>query len=444
MSKHKNIIWIFSDQQPAYTLGCNGDPNSHTPTLDRLAGDGFNFRNAVSGFPLCCPFRGALLTGLYPHNCGVKGHIFPLSPEHKTAADYFNGAGYHTAYFGKWHLHGVEGLDEPTVFEIPIEARGRYQRWIGYENNNVQYDCYVHGHLDQETPYPLTRLKGYETDSLTDYMLDYIKERNESDQPFFAVLSVQPPHNPYLAPPEYQRKYQAQNIKLRPNVANIPSVEEVTRLDLAGTYAMIENLDDNVGRVFNLLRELDLDKETWIFFFSDHGDMHGSQGQFMKTIPYQESSNVPFIVWSGSYNAPQGFYGQGNVPYPINHVDILPTSLGIADIEVPKELDGFDYSPVLRHEPLENPPVSAYLQNIVPTGHYHSFDRPYRGVVTLDNWKYVCTEHDDVMLYNLNEDIYEQQNLVFNPKWTQKRLELRQLVADWVTKTGDEFTMPTT
>ncbi len=441
--KKKNIIWIFSDQQSGYTLGCNGDPNAHTPTIDRLAGDGFNFKNAVSGFPLCCPFRGSLLTGKYPHNCGVRGHEFQLPPSEKSAADYFNAASYHTAYFGKWHLDGVkESQMRAGTCEIPFERRGRFKRWLGYENNNVQYDCYVHGHLDENTPYPVQRLDGYETDSLTDLLIDYIDERKDAEEPFFAVLSVQPPHNPYLAPAEYQSKYQPQDIKLRPNVANIPSVEQRVRKDLAGAYAMIENIDYNVERVFEKLRENGLDKDTWIFYFSDHGDMHGSHGLYKKTCPYQEASNVPFVVWSGSYYRPLGGYDGALEPYPINHVDILPTSLGLADIEIDPQIEGFDYSPIFKNKPLAEPPDSAYLQLVVPTGHGDSFDRPYRGVVTLDRWKYVCTEDGDLMMYNLNEDIYEQQNLVFNPKFKNKRNELRQKVESWIRKTNDDFKTP--
>ena len=278
MKKRPNILWIFSDQQPAYTLGCNGDPNSRTPNLDRLAGSGFNFKNAVSGFPLCCPFRGSLLTGLYPQHC-VPGHEYRMPPELPTAADCFNAAGYDTAYFGKWHLDGMKEHITPRVGKrvIPRERRGRFGRWLGYENNNMQFDCYVHGHLDAATEVPVTRLPGYETDSLTDYLLDYLREPGREEKPFFAVLSVQPPHNPYLAPAEYQRRYQPQEIKLRPNVAHNPAVENKVRHDLAGIYAMIENLDDNVGRIWNCLRENDLDRDTWILFFSDHGDMESAE-----------------------------------------------------------------------------------------------------------------------------------------------------------------------
>ena len=86
-------------------LSCNGDPNVHTPNIDALADMGVNFTRAVSGYPLCCPFRGSMLTSRYPHEC-VHGHEYQMPPEMPTIADVFNENGYHTAYFGKWHLDG--------------------------------------------------------------------------------------------------------------------------------------------------------------------------------------------------------------------------------------------------------------------------------------------------------------------------------------------------
>jgi arylsulfatase A-like enzyme len=110
-----------------------------------------------------------------------------------------------------------------------------------------------------------------------------------------------------------------------------------------------------------------LDRDTWIFFFSDHGDMHGSHGQFKKNLSWQESSNVPFLVWGGPAYRPMGHYDSAKIDDPINHVDILPTSLGLAGIEVPKDLPGFDDSGLLRGEPVADRPDSAYLQNVIPT-----------------------------------------------------------------------------
>ncbi|HIS19973.1 MAG TPA: sulfatase-like hydrolase/transferase [Candidatus Spyradocola merdavium] len=119
-----NVIWVLTDQQRAMMLSCNGDPNVHTPNIDALADMGVNFTRAVSGYPLCCPFRGSMLTSRYPHEC-VPGHEYQMPPEMPTIADVFNENGYHTAYFDKWHLDGFhEREGRAALHTVPPERRG--------------------------------------------------------------------------------------------------------------------------------------------------------------------------------------------------------------------------------------------------------------------------------------------------------------------------------
>lgn len=142
---HRNAVWIFSDQQPAHALSCNGNPDLSTPHLDRLAVEGQNYHRAVCGFPLCCPFRGSLLTSRYPHEC-VPSHEYRLPPDMPTIAHVFREYGFDTAYFGKWHLDGFHERDGRAAMHIvPPERRGGFETWVGYENNNSQWDCWVHG-----------------------------------------------------------------------------------------------------------------------------------------------------------------------------------------------------------------------------------------------------------------------------------------------------------
>lgn len=172
---HQNAIWIFGDQHRAQALSCNGDPNLSTPNIDRLAIEGQNFERAVSGFPLCCPFRGSLLTSRYPHEC-VPGHEYPLPPDMPTIAHVFNDHGFDTAYFGKWHLGGFkERNGRAAMHIIPPDRRGGFKTWVGYENNNSQWDCWVHGGEGADAFH--YRLPGYETDALTDMLIDYIRRQ---------------------------------------------------------------------------------------------------------------------------------------------------------------------------------------------------------------------------------------------------------------------------
>jgi len=441
--KRPNVIWVFGDQHRAQAMGYAGDPNVSTPNLDRMAAEGTASTSAVAGCPLCCPYRGSLLTSRYPHEC-VPGHEYRMPPEMPTVAGPFKEAGYHTAYFGKWHLDGWRERDGRSAMHIvPPERRGGFDVWAGYDNNNSQWDSWIHGGEGSDAFH--YRLPGYETDCLTDLLIDYVAERGNdaaqgSGQPFFAVLSVQPPHDPYVAPAQWMGRHAAGRVQLRPNVPDVPSVVERARRELAGYYAQIENLDWNVGRLCEALEEAGLAEDTYIIFFSDHGDMHGSHGQFRKTSPWEEAVRVPFVVYrfAGRYGHRHGLQN-----LPINHVDIAPTSLGLCGIEVPDWMRGTDYSGRLqRGRPDVELPDSAFLQLVVPTGHGDSVDRAWRGVVTTDGWKYVCLEGQPWLMFNLNEDPYELVNLAHNTRFRAERRRLHDRLAAWIAETGDEFRLP--
>lgn len=435
-----NVIWIFGDQHRGQAVGYAGDPNVSTPNLDRMAAEGIAFTGAVAGCPLCCPFRGSLLTGRYPHDC-VPGHEYRMPPEQRTVAHAFNDAGYDTAYFGKWHVDGFKERDGRAAMHIvPPVRRGGFDVWAGFENNNSQWDSWVHGGEGEDASH--YRLPGYETDCLSDMLIDYVRGRGERQEssPFFAVLSVQPPHDPYVAPEEWMARHTSGDVELRPNVPDVPRVVEQARRELAGYYAQIENLDWNVGRVLAALEEVGLAEDTWIVFFADHGDMHGSHGQFRKTSPWEEAVRIPFVVyrWAARYDMRHGYLSA-----PVNHVDIAPTSLGLCGIDVPDAMRGTDYSPsIARGRQSEGEPDSAYLQLVVPTGHGDSIDRPWRAVVTRDGWKYACLEHQPWLMFNLNEDPYELVNLAHNTRFGAERRRLHDRLAAWISDTGDEFPLP--
>ncbi|NLF40272.1 sulfatase [bacterium] len=438
-----NVVWFMVDQMRGQAMSIAGDPNVCTPNLDRMCRDGAWFANAVMGFPLCCPARGAMVTGLYPHRC-VPGHEYPLDPALPTIADSFNAAGYSTAWFGKWHLDGFrEGAGRAAWHIVPRERRGRFSTWIGYDNNNSQYDCWVHGH-DSGRDVPLHRLTGHETGALTDMLLDHI--RQQGDRPFFACVSVQPPHNPYIAPAgATAERHIPARLRLRPNVPPIAHVEDHARRDLSGYYAQIEDIDRNVGRVLECLAELGIDDRTYVVFVSDHGDQHGCHGHFEKMTPYEEAIRVPWMIWGGKRWQSHPWQRTNHMP---NHVDLSPTTLGLAGIPVPAAMQGYDYSWLMRgscwapRARLDNAPQEAYLQCVVPTQHAPSVDIPWRGIVTRDGWKYVAMEGQPYLLFNLNEDPYEMANLAHHAHARARRRELNERLRVWIEKTGDEFRLP--
>ena len=463
-NRRPNVIWIFGDQHRAQALSYRGDPNVYTPNIDNLARDGMRFDNAVAGAPWCTPFRGALLSGTYPHQNGAIRPPSPLLPEIPTIAIPFNQVGYHTAYFGKWHLDGSNSRQH----FIPPERRGGFQYWMGYENNNNQQECYVHG-SEGDDP---VRLAGYETDALTDLLIQHLQDHlnfstdavgqsapnGYSDgldqldyQPFFAVLSVQPPHGPYVSPtnPDHGcRRIHPAEIQFRPNVPEVSWIRERAAVDLAGYYSMIENLDYNLGRLRQALKQMSIDRETYLVFFSDHGDMIGSHAQWGKSSPWEESIRIPFIV--GKVGGAENMR-IGRCDAVINHVDIAPTSLGLCGIPTPDHMVGHSYAAhCIRSDTSEyngppdttSEPKSAYLQQIPRKMGHHTVNRSWRGVVTRDGWKYACTPKNDWLLFYTQEDPYEQANFVYDRYYQNQKEYCQDLLQQWITETGDQFELP--
>jgi arylsulfatase A-like enzyme len=218
-------------------------------------------------------------------------------------------------------------------------------------------------------------------------------------------------------------------------------MRRVVRQDLAGYYAMIENLDWNYGRVIATLKKTGLLENTHVFFFADHGDMHGSHGMYRKTNAYEESIRTPMIL-SGGQPRYHG-WKVGRLPIVANHVDIAPTSLGLCHIAKPDWMMGTDLS---HHRIGKTPggpdPDSAYLQNVVPTGHPDSINTPYRGLVTKDGWKYLCFDNRSWMMFNLNDDPYEESNLAQNSRYRVERKKMISRLKQWVADTSDHFVIP--
>ncbi len=440
-----NVIWIFGDQHRAQAQGHMGDPNVRTPNLDCLAEEGVTFTRAVAGCPWCSPFRGSLLSSRYVHNTVTEtpGRLDPSLP---TVARPFGDAGYDTAWFGKWHLDGPMPGEPANRRVIPRERRGGFTTWIGYENNNNPRFTYVHGHQGETEVEPYL-LPGFETDALADLLIDYLRRKAEDGRPFFATLSVQPPHVPYYTAPErWQRPHNMGNVRLRPNVPAIPRIQESARHDLAGYYALIENLDGNVGRVKDALREAGLLDYTHILFFSDHGDMHGSHGRWQKSTPWEESIRIPFIM--SGMRPHTRHTGMMRTGAPVNHVDIAPTSLGLCGLDVPDWMKGYDYSayrdPVVKKAslPADGEPDSAYLQHCARKRHPGCMDRTWRGLVTRDGWKYVVSDGFPYLMVNLNEDPHELNNLALDPAYEEERRRLQGRLARWMDEVDDPYPLP--
>ena len=222
------MILVFGDQWRGQAMGYAGDPNVHTPNIDRLAGESINFTHAVSGCPVCSPARASLLTGQYPLTHGVFVNDVCLSGRAVSMAQAFGGAGYDTAYIGKWHIDGHGRSNY-----IPLQRRqGFGDHWQVLEcTHDYNQSHYYAGGSDERLIW-----EGYDAFAQTAQAQDYIRGRGDAEQPFLLVLSWGPPHAPYdTAPREYVEPYRAGDIELRPNVPESHAAR--AREWLAGYYA---------------------------------------------------------------------------------------------------------------------------------------------------------------------------------------------------------------
>lgn len=418
--KQPNVIFVFADQMRAQAAGYAGDPNACTPHLDELAGNAVNLINAVSGHPVCCPYRAALMTGQYPLTHGVFINDVPLETHEAPLARTFANAGYDTGYIGKWHLYGSpDGNYNRRRAFVPPEARLGFDYWKAFEcNHDYNHSPYFEGN-SQELRY----WDGYDAFAQTTDACQYIRRQAGQERPFFLMLSWAPPHDPYHTAPEAcQADYRERDIQLRPNVPQHRAGK--ARETLRGYYAHIAAIDACVGRLLQEIREAGIEEDTLFVFTSDHGDMHGSQDLNAKHNPWDESIRVPFLL-----RYPRlGKAGIQTLPVPINAPDLMPTLLGLCGLPVPSSVQGKDFSPLIRGEAEPDAETAALLCVPVSYGALRSQGLPaYRGLRTA-RYTYVRAKDGPWLLYDNERDPYQLENLCGQSPWgeIQTRLD-RQL-----------------
>lgn len=431
-SKRPNILFVFADEWRAQALGYAGDPNAETPHLDAFAAESMNLEQAVSGCPVCCPYRASLMTGLYPLSHGVFINDVELAPDHHTIARHFGAAGYRTGYIGKWHIYGSpDGHYGRRRSPVPRDYQMGFDDWWGFEcSHNYLNSPYYHN--DDPTEY---RWEGYDAFAQTDLAIDYMQERAAKDEPFMLMLSWGPPHFPLNNAPEaYQARYADRDIQLPPNVP--PAFHEQAREELRGYYAHIAALDDAWARLMAGLAAAGVDDNTIVVFTADHGEMRWCHGIETKLVPWAESLRVPCLVrWPGGQPAWAGQVSE----LPVDAPDWFPTLAGLCGLEQPAVCEGRDWSPVLRGE---EQATGDELALIGVHAAYNELPRnqlePYRGVSNADV-TYAATVDGPWLLYDNREDPYQLRNLVDDPSWAERRDQLDAEMRRRLDAVGDAF-----
>lgn len=241
------------------------------------------------------------------------------------------------------------------------------------------------------------------------------------------------PHNPYeQVPDNYRKMYADKEIILRQNVP--ANKREQFIKDLRGYYAQITALDDCIGMLQKAIKDMGIEENTIFVFTSDHGDMLGSQGMRWKQRPYDESIRVPFLIKYPALLADKN----RETDMIINTPDILPTLLGLSDIEIPESIEGDDLSDIITGEK-EDYTDAALIECITPFADFRKgIGREYRGLRT-KRYTYVRDLNGPWLMFDNLKDPYQQKNIIDSPEYASIRKELEDKLMKKLKALGDEF-----
>ncbi len=396
-----NIVIILADDQGWGDLSLHGNTNLKTPNIDALAQNGVSFDHFFVQ-PVCSPTRAELLTGKYYPRTGVHwvsegGER--MNPEELTLAELLREQGYATGAFGKWH-NGMQPPYHPNSQGFDTYYGFTSGHWGNYFDPMLEYNG------------KLVRGKGYLTDDLTTRGLEFMEENKNG--PFLLYLPYNTPHSPMQVPDSYWDRFKDRELEQKyhgTETEDIPFTK--------AALAMVENIDDNVGRVSAKLKELDLEEQTIVIYLSDNGPNGwryngGMRGKKGSTDDGGVRSPL-FIQWKNVLPAGK------KVVHIASAVDLLPTLLNLSDVTRPTNLsiDGKDLSPILKGD--EDTPWEDRLIYNHWNGHTSVRNQGYR------------LDHED-RLYDMKNDPGQTTDIGLQNQ--KLRDSLKQAKADWLMATA--------
>ncbi len=439
-----NFVFILVDDLGRQDLGCYGSTFHATPHIDQLSQEGVRFTDAYSASSICSPTRASILTGKYPVRVGIT-RATPeqsLALEEVTIAEALKEAGYRTAHMGKWHLQShqdkgrthypeAQGFDvnigghtagQPASFFYPYTAKA-----AKYAKNNVPD---LDGGEEGE----------FLTDRLTEEGIQFIKD--SGDQPFLLNLWYYAVHTPVQGKPEKVLKYEAKAKELGYDPKEEHGIAEHeswhhSRQDNPKYAALVESVDDGVGRLLTAIKELGKADNTVVIFMSDNGGLSTGHSKKAPTscLPlragkawlYEGGVRQPLIVkWPGHIVA-----GATNSETVIS-TDFYPTMLEMAGLPQRPEqhLDGVSFAPLLTGEAdhLEREAIYFHTPH-----HHHINTMGPASSVRMGDYKLIEPfRSGEVELYNLKADLGEQNNLAAQMPELAERM--KQMLVDWRTE----------
>ena len=444
--RRPNLIYVLADQLRYQSCGYAGDTRAHTPNMDRLATESVDFCNAVSGHPVCAPYRASLFTGKYTTSTGMVINELRINPNQRCLAHALTDSGYETAYIGKWHLwaNQLGNHNDPQNSYVPPGPHrlGFDGFWAAYNFHHHYVDAYYH----TDSP-AKTELTGYEPDGQTDLAIEQLHQATQTDRPFALFLSYGTPHDPWIpenVPDHYLELLSEVSFSLPPNYceqddphadswATLRPHERHQLLEwMRIYYAMTANLDWNLGRLLQAVDDLGLRDDTVIVFTSDHGELFGAHGRRAKNIFYEEAVRVPFLMrWPG--HVPRGH----QTDVCLNTPDIMPTLLGLLDLPMPNEVEGMDLSHCARgHDGPE--PGAALMQCTGATAAWQD-GHEWRALRDKQFTYAVYRADQKELLFDNQQDPCQMTNLARDPAYSGTVTRFRELLHARMDDINDTF-----
>lgn len=445
MSKARKIVLIMTDTQSTGMVGCYGNPDMKTPSIDRLAAEGVRFDRAYTVSPVCGPARSGLFTGTFPHTNGSWGNDMAIGLNIKTVGQRLADAGMHTAYIGKWHLDGTDyfgngicpdGWDPDYWYDMRryLEEHPDDVRALSRNLDNPD-SIREHG-IEAEFTY---------AHRCSNRAIDFLEKYSDDD--FLLVVSYDEPHGPSTCPAPFCDMYRDYEYPLPENAFDTledkpehirewaacgkrPQGKTINRAMLFACNAFV---DHEIGRVVDAIDSHAPD--ALVIYTADHGTPLFSHGLNSKgPAMFQETTNVPFVVrWPGQAPA-----GAANAS-PVSHIDVVPTMLDAAGLEKVDFLEGHSMLHVF-----QDPSRQANDTVFIEFNRYEIDHDGWGGFQPIrcafdGRYKLVVNLHYTDELYDLQEDPGEMRNLIESPEHAAVRDALHDRIIDWMNRTRDPF-----
>ena len=465
-----NLLFIWTDEQRADTMQVYGNHKIHAPNLNRLASESLVFENAYVSQPVCTPSRSTVMTGLWPHSNSCTENNIPLPENVPCFPEILADPEYRTGYLGKWHL-GDEvfrqhGFEEWVSIEDmyrrhfregrDTDKKSSYWRFLkdlGYEPDTSKGD-FSRG-FAARLPIEHCKPKFLELKAC-----DFL--RRHRDEPFMLYVNFLEPHMPFYGPLDDEHD---------PNEVDLPAsfddpleeneplryrllreryrrkghgshnleTERGWRRLIANYWGLVTQVDLSVGAILKTLEEQGLADTTIVVYTSDHGDMMGAHRLLAKTVMYEESVKVPWLM-----RIPQMGRTQRVVKSRVSHIDLVPTLLDLMARPMEDRFPGQSLVPLLNRGAVTEdhlyiewnpavklgkpvggiPGVSAEDAERVHRAHVHT-------VISPDGWKLCLSEKDKSQLFNLNEDPWETTNLYYSVEHRDTITRLTNKIRAW-------------